>query len=702
MLDMGLFSNLNSPTHRGHYLDRLYTNRDIYSGVKAITSNIKTEHSAIIANCDKSAITDFGKQRRQVQCRLHSNGQVASFLDTVKSFSFSCMLTSCNNVQDAFNSFYYDMHYLLNKFFPVSNVTITSRDPPFMTPQIKLLLRRKNRLMHAGKIEMAQNISVQVQKLISKQNSSIFKFTDGFSCKELWDKVNGKRKCFTDNSFKFNAEELNEHFCSVSQDPDYELPSLKLSCDAEFLNNNIQPWTVHKLLSSLKATASGIDELPYWFLKIGALYFSEPVTKLYNLSIKSMTVPLQWKTAVISPINKVTNPSSCSDFRPISLTPILSRLLEKMLVKTFFYPLLEQSPLADLLRDQSAFRPTGSTTGAMILLLDKVTNLLQTNAYVQVFALDFSKAFDSISHKPLLQKLAKTGLTDQIYNWYCSFLSGRGHITKFNGVSSTYKEIHASVVQGSALGPVAYIINASDLQPLTNGNFILKYADDTYLIVPSSNSHTVDRELSNISTWAQQHNLKLNLNKSKDIIFRKKTTSNNPIPPPTQNITRVSSLNILGVIFDQFLNFNEHIDTVSATCSQSLYALKILKAKGLVGQGLHAVAQAYLCNRLTYASPAWWGFASLSGKQKLQATLNKATRWGLDGGLKFKTLSESVNNMETKLFKAIVSNKSHILHQLLPPVRQTIYNLRPRPHNYELPSGNALFCKNFFPRMLHY
>jgi len=315
----------------------------------------------------------------------------------------------------------------------------------------------------------------------------------------------------------------------------------------------------------------------------------------------------------------------------------------------------------DQLKDQMAFRPTGSTTGAMTLLLDKVTKLLASNPYVQVYALDFSKAFDTISHTPLLRKLSATNLPDHIYNWYCSFLSGRGHKTKLKNDLSDYKTINASVIQGSAMGPVAYIINASDLQPLTDGNYLLKYADDTYLIVPACNSHTTRNELENISRWANTNNLKLNLNKSKEIIFRKRNTNIENLPPQTPNVTRVNTINILGVTFDDLLNFQNHIDMIISGCMQNLYAIKILKSKGLSGKAIKIVTESYILNKITYALPAWWGFTNATDRQKLQAILNKVHRWGLDGGLQFKPLIEIVNSLEQKMFKSITHNTSHTL-----------------------------------------
>ena len=166
-------------------------------------------------------------------------------------------------------------------------------------------------------------------------------------------------------------------------------------------------------------------------------------------------------------------------------------------------------------QDQFAFRPTGSTTASLIYLIHSISSLLQYNQHVHVISFDFSKAFDFL------------------YNWLVSFFTDRAHCTKLGGIISSVHDINASVIQGSGLGPISFVYNASDLHPLNSANKICKYADDFYLIVPSSHSHTIPAELRNIEKWARVNNLKLNKSKSHEMIVRKPCTDSsiNPLPP---------------------------------------------------------------------------------------------------------------------------------------------------------------------------
>ena len=106
--------------------------------------------------------------------------------------------------------------------------------------------------------------------------------------------------------------------------------------------------------------------------------------------------------------------------------------------------------------------------------------MLTTNPYVIVISLDFSKAFDTVRHSTLLEKLAQLDIPDNVYNWLVNFFSGHSHCTQYSGQTSMLKDITASIIQGSAIGPAAYVDNAGDLAAVTPGNQLCKFADDTY------------------------------------------------------------------------------------------------------------------------------------------------------------------------------------------------------------------------------
>jgi len=156
-------------------------------------------------------------------------------------------------------------------------------------------------------------------------------------------------------------------------------------------------WRRGLLVSCVLYVSTGLDQLPAWFLRLGAPVFYKPLAHLFNLSIATATVPRQWKQASICPVPKIATPGCHADFRPISITPVLTRLMERIVVSHFLYPAFLVPPPHMNFRDRYAFRPTGSTTAALISLLQTVTDLLLNNPFVAVIALYVSKAFDTVT-----------------------------------------------------------------------------------------------------------------------------------------------------------------------------------------------------------------------------------------------------------------------------------------------------------------
>ena len=173
------------------------------------------------------------------------------------------------------------------------------------------------------------------------------------------------------------AESLNDHYSQISIDRDYTPPTLKQT--VLYPNNDfISEWRVFNILDTLRSTATGLDGIPSWFLRVAAPIFCSPITQLFNLSLSTSTVPRQWKQAWIRPVSKVTAPTQHSDFRPISITTVLTRALERMIAQDLIYPALHNPTTSLIFHDLFASRPSGSTTAAMITLLHKVTHLLLT------------------------------------------------------------------------------------------------------------------------------------------------------------------------------------------------------------------------------------------------------------------------------------------------------------------------------------
>ena len=155
-----------------------------------------------------------------------------------------------------------------------------------------------------------------------------------------------------------------------------------------------------------------------------------------------------------------------------------------------------------------------------------------------------------------------------------------------------------------------------------------KFADDTYLLVGSSNITTVGEEVEHISAWAMDNNLKLNPAKTKEMLVSRRGIKRPPKPPIVQGAERVDSIRVLGVMIRSDLRMSSHLDTVLASCSSTLYALRVLKAHGLSPTAMHEVARATTIAHLMYASPAWWGFANHKDRDRIDRFLSRMKRRG--------------------------------------------------------------------------
>ena len=217
-------------------------------------------------------------------------------------------------------------------------------------------------------------------------------------------------------------------------------------------------------------------------------------------------------------------------------------------------------------------------------------------------------------------------MPDNIYNWIEAFFRDHEHCTRFGERVSQFRPILASIIQGSAIGPASYVITASDLHPTSQGNFIDKYADDTYLIIPASNVQTIAAEIANVEARAAANNLTLNRLKSVEIVFvTPRSRRDVTIPSPAvSGFQRVESIKVLGVTLSRRFSVTEHVDRLLAACAQTLFALRTLRQHGLPTDALHAVFQATVVAKMTYASPAWWGYASATDKARLEAFLRRS------------------------------------------------------------------------------
>ena len=151
------------------------------------------------------------------------------------------------------------------------------------------------------------------------------------------------------------------------------------------------------------------------------------------------------------------------------------------------------------------------------------------------------------------------------------------------------------------------------------------------------------------------------------------------LPPPLPDIDRSTSLEILGVTFTNHLSVSKHVHSVTSSCAQHLYALKVLRAHGLCDEALQQVFRTVIISKISYASTAWWGFISAADRHHLEAFLRRSIQSRLCSP-EHADLTQLVDAADDKLFQRILTNDNHILSSLLPPKSDSHYNLRNKQH----------------------
>jgi Reverse transcriptase (RNA-dependent DNA polymerase) len=311
---------------------------------------------------------------------------------------------------------------------------------------------------------------------------------------------------------------------------------------------------------------------------------------MFNCTLRSGSPLRQWLTTVITPVPKTSCSSTISDFKPISVTPILSCIIEKIVVHRWLRPAID----FDLIADQFAFRPSVSTTCALIYFMHHIIRMLESNAYVRCLLADFSKAFDQVDHAVLLKKLSRVPLLDCIFNWLMSFLTGRSHTIRCFGIESHPLPINLNIIQGSGLGPTFYIILESDLKATSATNVIFKYADDTNLLDPGCMDVQLHEEFKAIFKRAALNKMTINMAKTKEIVFRCPNPKLDIYLPSLPAIEQISKAKLLGVIFSNNFHFDTHSNFILKVCNPRSYLIRRLRDQGLSRKHLNNVFDAII------------------------------------------------------------------------------------------------------------
>ena len=357
------------------------------------------------------------------------------------------------------------------------------------------------------------------------------------------------------------------------------------------------PDEIAKVIERLDSSkSSGPFGIPMFLLKTFKEFFSFWLSQLINLCFETGEFPSLIKIAKVTPIHKKESKLNHLNYRPISLLSVFSKIYEKCIYTRIYHYLVQNNLIYS---KQFGFRAGYSTNHAIISLTEYIRSKLDAGEYVCGIFVDLEKAFDTVHHDILCEKLKSYGLRGNINNLIKSYLSGRKQYVSINGIDSEVKDVTCGVPQGSSLGPLLFLIYINDFRACLSETGCGHFADDTFIIFNSKTPKTIETvvnfELKSVVKWLRLNQLSLNASKTELIFFRsnKHPLNYNKISIKLNGLklTPVDFIKYLGMYIDHHLNWNIHIDEL---CK------KLSRANGIISK-LRYNAPVDICKRVYYA-----------------------------------------------------------------------------------------------------
>ena len=490
------------------------------------------------------------------------------------------------------------------------------------------------------------------------------------------------------------ANTFNKYFATVGTEIQKKLGTKEAESKTEtngvFTFQEECEETIIKLIDRIRIdVAIGVDEINAKLLKDAKFTIAESLTKLVNLSFTTSTFPDAMKTAIIKAIHKKNSTEEASNYRPLSILPIVSKIFERaatdQLVKY-----LEENKILN--KTQHAYRKKHSTQTCLMEIMDFIYTEREKGKIIGIASLDLSKAFDSISHSHLIEKMKKIGLNTSSLQWCTSYLENRKQKTKFKKFTSGEDKVTSGVPQGSILGPVLFICFMNDMADIFGDSKVCSYADDTQIIISGSSAKQVKAKLEELinraQKWYTNNSLQNNAGKTETMIVGNKNNAEKIYIKVSENgkikkLEPKKSIKILGIHIDEQLNWNEHIQNVRNKATNSIRNLNRIN---------HLIPMKYrmllynslVASHYNYVDTVWSGCGK-NNEKRLQLTQNFAARSML-GLKKHTSATDALQTLKLlplkdkrKVHEAVYVHKA--MHDKLPSqVTEHYTDFKPQPN----------------------
>ena len=384
------------------------------------------------------------------------------------------------------------------------------------------------------------------------------------------------------------------------------------------------PAEVYDVISGLTpGKAPGLDELPPKLLSLCARGISVSLCTLFNRSFCDGRVPSAWKEALIVPVHKSGSKSSPSNYRPIALLSIVSKVMDKIVLKrlnAFLEPLLSPK--------QSGFRRKDGTSPQLLRLVQEWSTALDSSQLVGVIFFDLKKAFDRVCLPGLLLKLKAAGVQGKALSWCESYLTGRSQRVRVGNNISEVEPLHAGVPQGAILSPLFFSLYINDVVESADANFNL-FADDTSVYLtdesPAALQSRLQAVLDKLSIWFKSWAVTVNNAKSAVmLISRRRNLPALNVQLDGTAIPQVVTHKHLGLMFNNRLCWNSHTDYVRKKAAKKIGFLRRIRRR-LPCLVIRSLYMACIRPTLEYAGEAWVGIGK-SDSNRLEKCQRAAAR----------------------------------------------------------------------------
>lgn len=415
------------------------------------------------------------------------------------------------------------------------------------------------------------------------------------------------------NNIEFTSEAeisniFNSYFCSVGNNLDADIPSTSLDPLHYISQNNynnsfwLDPVTNNEVefhVNNLKNSKQDLNSISIGILKDNASFLSILIARIINVSFESGTFPHVLKKAVVIPLHKKGDRNSVSNFRPISLLHWLSKIFEKCM-KARLLNFLNINNIINPV--QFGFQSGVSTQDAVLHVIENIyANLNDRLDTVGIF-IDFSKCFDTINRFILIKKLEKYGVRGLPLQLFISYLNDRSQVVKIGNTISEAKIIDIGVPQGSVLGPILFLLYVNEIPNIYPNFTSCLFADDTTFLVKGNNLtscfNSCNEGLAKFSDWCCANRLSVNVSKTNFMIFTNRAYSLNfPLIFNNAPIEQSSSVRFLGVVLDDKLKFNLHINSICSKISKNtgiISKLAYYVPKHVLLQLYHSLIEPYM------------------------------------------------------------------------------------------------------------